>query len=116
MVKYSNTLQEEDSVVEATADSCLECKSIRLFFGNTLLWTSTLHLLINILMIEFITILLRFSVPRTHTDGPVNRDTFCDGLFTSLVELQAISDGVRLLGSFLYAILSLRTNGTAIKR
>lgn len=54
-------------------------------------------------MIEFITIVLRFSVPRAPNKGPVTREDFCNGLFTSLVELQAVSDGVRLLGSFLYA-------------
>lgn len=56
----------------------------------------------NVLTIEFITVILRFSVPHEQNGQPNSRNGFCAGGVGSLIELQAVSDGVRLLGSFLY--------------
>jgi len=81
---------------------CCQCKNLRQFFGISLLWTTTLHLLVNALVAAFVAIVLRFDIADSNTNGPVNRNTFCGGGFTSLLVLQAISDTTRLCGSFIY--------------
>lgn len=81
---------------------CAQCTSCRTFFGHSLLWSTTLHLLVNVLVAGFVAIVLRFDIAGGGHDDRGHRNDFCNGQLTSLLELQAISDCVRLIGSFLY--------------
>jgi hypothetical protein len=99
----------ESPAVQEESTTCKSCESCRLFFSNGLLWSTTLHLLVNALVAGFVAIVLRFDVAGggDHPDHNANKNNFCSGKFTSLLELQALSDCVRLMGSFLYPTQSL---------
>eukprot|EP01127_Copromyxa_protea_P004654 TRINITY_DN14487_c0_g1_i1.p1 TRINITY_DN14487_c0_g1~~TRINITY_DN14487_c0_g1_i1.p1 ORF type:complete len:653 (+),score=105.65 TRINITY_DN14487_c0_g1_i1:141-1961(+) len=92
----------EETIIKKD-DTCSKFSSVRMFFGNGLLWTTTLHLLVNALVAGFVAIVLRFDVnSNAIPDGNQTKNNFCGGQFTSLLELQALSDCVRLAGSFFY--------------